>query len=360
MNRQSILNAAQTVFVTAFMLIAWPSHASDDDKLIQHNEVLGPVLSTELLQASEPMAMLDEVEDLAGSTLENVGELTETAQRFTSNRFNRFVVQIDDFFGGAESAETENSSWGRIRLGTLKPAGENLEFKGRLKVKVVLPQAEQRLRLLFSTEDTDVTGSERRGAVDNEADQDAALALRFVRSLSDRLRLKFDIGARSRDSEVQIFGRISASNSNELPWGWEYRISNNFFLFSASGFENRFRVDLRKVINEEGNLFFRSSTSIEARNGFRGASVDEVVGVYADVNSQTAVAFEGLFSFLTSRDDEFDTRYLGSEFRIRYRRNVWRPWFYYEVWPTLSILASTDREVELGGLLRVEILFGQY
>jgi len=289
-----------------------------------------------------------------------MGSLVESAQRATHNGFNRFVIQVDDFFGGAEFSDEENRSWARVRIGVVKPAGESLDPKARLKVRIVLPQSQQRLRLLFSTEDTDINGSERRGAIENQTDQDAALALRFVRSLSDKLRLKFDIGARSRDSLIQIFGRISASNSRQFDSGWEYRISNNFFLFSSSGFENRFRVDIRKSINPASNVFFRSSTSIESRNGLRGASVDQVFGVYADLSSRAAIAYEGLFSFVTSRDDEFDTRYLGAEFRIRYRRNVWRPWFYYEVWPTASVLASTDRELKFGGLLRAEVLFGQF
>ena len=337
--------------VVVFALLTFyvlPALGADDDGIDTQNAQV------------EQLSMLDEMEELADTAIGNLGNIAESAQRVTSDQFNRFVIQIDDFFGEAESLEEANRSWGRIRLGGLKPAGEPLEFKARLKVKVVLPQAEQRLRLLFSTEDTDVTGSERRGAIDNEAEQDAALALRFVRLLSDKLQIKFDIGVRNRDSEIQLFGRISASNSKRFASGWEYKVSNNFFLFSASGYENRFRVDVRKSINEASNVFFRSSSSIEARNGLRGASVDQVFGIYADLSSQAAIAYEGLFSFVTSRDDEFNTRYLGAEFRIRYRRNIWRPWFYYEIWPTASILASTNRELAFGGLLRAEILFGQF
>lgn len=340
-------------FVVLLVLAVSPSLSADDDA---DDNIVQSVVGVE----SESSSVLDGMGGIAGSAMDVMGDLAEGAQRVTHNGFNRFVVQVDDFFGSADATDEENTSWGRIRLGVLKPPGESLEFKSRLKIRLVLPQTESRLRLLFSTEDTDITGSERRGSIDNESDKDAALALRFVRSLSDKLRLKFDIGVRSRDSKIQIFGRISASNSRKFASGWEYQISNNFFLFSASGFENRFRVDIRKPIFEASNVFFRSSLSIEARNGFRGASVSEVAGFYAELSPKEAIAFEGLFSFVTSRDDEFDTRYLGTEFRIRYRRNVWRPWFYYEIWPTASILAATDRELEFGGLLRAEILFGKF
>lgn len=349
MNRTVNFFAVLAFGLSWLMFMSLPVFAADNEVTIGEGE-----------EALEEALSEPDSESLPSSLLDDMEEFADTAQRATSNSFNRFVVQIDGFFGEDEPVEDEDKSWGRIRLGGVRSGGESVEFKGRLKVKVVLPQTEQRLRLLFSTEDDDVTGNERRGSLESETDQDAALALRFVRTLSDQLRLKFDIGARIRDSEGQVFGRVSASNTGDLFWGFDYRISNNLFLFSASGFENKFKIDVRRPINNESNIFFRNSLTIDSRNGVSGASVTEVAGFYADLSSQSAIAFEGLFNFVSSRDDEFDTRFLGSEYRIRYRRNVWRPWFYYEVWPTISILAATNREISFGGLLRAEVLFGQF
>ncbi len=297
----------------------------------------------------------------APSVLVNMSTLADSAQRATTNRFNRFVLSIDDFFGDAESESQANRSWGRLRVDGIKPADEDWEAKTRLKVRVVLPQAQQRLRLLLSNEEADVNGGRnQRGIESSDDDQDIALALRFVRSLSDRLKLNFDVGARMRDRKGQVFGRISASNTTRLGWGWEQQISNNFYLYSASGYQNRFKFDVRRPLNEAANVFFRTSTTLEGRKGIGGASVNETLGVYADINSRTALAFEGLFSFVTSKDNELNEHYLGSEYRIRFRKNVWRPWFYYEIWPSVSFPASTDYKREYGGLLRVEMLFGQY
>lgn len=295
------------------------------------------------------------------SVLENVENLADTAQRATTIGFNRFVLQIDDFFEDTDTQEDINRSWARLRVDGVKPADEDWEVKARVKARVVLPQAEKRLRLLLSTEDADVNGGTgARGLDISNDDQNVAFALRFVRSLSDKLQLKFDVGARMRERKGQVFGRISASNSVSLGGLWEQQISNNFYLYSASGYQNRFKLDIRRPLNEAANVFFRSSTTLEGRKGIGGASISETLGLYADISARTAIALEGLYSFVTSKDDELDTHFLGSEYRIRFRQNVWRPWFYYEVWPTVSFPASTDYQREYGGLLRVEVLFGQY
>jgi len=286
--------------------------------------------------------------------------LADSAQRATTSGFNRFVLQVDDFFGDAESSSETNASWGRLRIDGVQPADDEFKVKARLKVRVVLPQAEQRLRLLLSNEDADVNGSGTSGIGSSDDDQDVALALRFVRSISESIKLNFDVGARMRDRKGQVFGRISASNTSSLGWGWVRQTSNNFYLYSSSGYQNRFKLDIRRPLNKKSTVFFRSSTTLEGRKGIGGASVNETLGVYADLSARTAIAFEGIYNFVTSKDDELDTRYLGSNYRIRFRQNVWRPWFYYEIWPTVSYPASTDYEQEFGGLIRVEMLFGQY
>jgi len=293
------------------------------------------------------------------SVLTNVSSFADNAQKATTDRFNRFVISLDDFFGGAESTEAADQSWGRLRIDAIQPDDDDFTVRARLKLRVVLPESERRLRLLFSNEDGNVK-SDQQGIESDLDDQDATVALRFVRSLSDKLSLNFDVGARIRDSKAQVFGRIKASNVRKLRWDIEQRISNNFFLFSASGYRNRLTYDIRRQLKDSTTVFLRSSTRFEAQNGVSGIALNETLGLYADLSSRTSVAFEGLFSVVSSRDDEFDAHYLGSEFRVRFRQNFWRPWFYYEIWPTVSFPVSSDFNREFGGRVRVEMLFGQF
>ncbi len=329
------------------------------------------LLSIFMLLPISSMAQSDENADskdsvdsnttVPASVFNNVGSLADNAQAATTDRFNRFVLSIDDFFGGAESNGESNRSWGRLRFDGVDPDDDSVELKARLKLRVVLPQAQRRLRLLLSTEDDDVNGGRGRSSVDaNANEQDVALALRFVRTLNDKLSLNFDLGARVRDRKGQVFGRISASNVKKLRWNIEQQISNNFFLFSASGYQNRLTYDIRRSLQDSVNVFLRSSTTLESQKGIGGLVINETLGLYADLSSRTAIAFEGLFSFVTSKDDQFDENFLGSEYRVRFRQNIWRPWFYYEIWPTVSFPVSSNFEREFGGRIRIEMLFGQF
>lgn len=320
--------------------------------------LLGPIMAS--AQSDEAAASDSDKEIVDQATVfTNMGSFADNAQRVTTDRFNRFVLSIDGFFGGAESSGEANRSWGRLRVDAIEPDDDDLTVRARLKLRVVLPESERRLRLLFSNEDDDVE-TDRRRIDTNVNNQDAAVALRFVRSLGDKLSLNFDLGARVRDSKAQVFGRIKASNVRKLGWGIEQQISNNFFLFSASGYRNRFTYDVRRPFENSTSVFLRSSTTFEAQNGVSGVAINETLGLYADLDSRTDIAFEGIFRVVSSKDDEFNEHFLGSEFRVRFRQNIWRPWFYYEVWPTVSFPVSSDYERELGGRVRIEMLFGQY
>ncbi len=363
-----ILKTALSVLLAAGLSVVKAQDVKDAESVsdAQLGPIYGPVprleqpdyILKEIKKKDDLLpSLIDNMEDLVG----NVGSMADTAQRATSDRFNRFILTIDDFFGAAESTTETKRSWGRLRIDGVRSADDEFEAKVRLKLRVVLPRTEQRLRLLLSTEESDNDSTQNQAGLEAETnDQNVALALRLVRSFKDRVRLKFDIGTRQRDSQLQLFGRISASNTMELPFGWEQRISNNFFLYSASGYQNKFKLEYRRPFTSRDNVFFRSATSIEGNNGVSGVSINETIGFYVDVSDRTVVAFEGLYDYVTSKNEETNTRYLGSEYRIRFRQNIWRPYFFYEIWPTVSFPATSDFELEYGGLARIELLFGQF
>lgn len=343
--------------------IAQDSQLSDTDTVPDVGPVpdLGPAPDAAADAVFEKQVGNNKTGIILPEVLDNMESLADSAHRATNRGFNKFVLSVDDFFSDGESAEEENRSRARLRFDVVRAADEDPELKARIKLRLVLPRTEQRLRLLISNDEPDTDSRANDTGLEAETDEQTfGIALRFVRSFTDIVKLKFDIGTRNRDGRIQVFGRINASNKTILKYGWEQRISNNLFLFSSSGFQNRFRVDYRRPFTDQPNIFFRSVASAEAREGRRGVNINETLGFYIDVSERTALAFEALYDFNTVRDDEFDTHYLGSEYRIRFRQSVWREWFFYEIWPTVSFPASTNYQQEYGGLVRVEFLFGKY
>jgi len=94
---------------------------------VAEEPVLQQVIPEDLTPAEE--------DEVPSSVLVNVGNFVDTAQQLTSDRFNRFVLQIDGFFGDAESEAETKRSWGRIRIDSIKPGdGEAVKLGGLIRV----------------------------------------------------------------------------------------------------------------------------------------------------------------------------------------------------------------------------------
>lgn len=289
-------------------------------------------------------------------------KIDETHDRI-SDRFSSFIVQIDDFIGSGTGQENLNTSWARIRLDTIKPGAEPVKLAARVKLRIVLPQSQQRFRLLLDTEDGDASASNsdaaQREQIASEENSDVALALRFVRTAREQFSLNYDIGARVRDDRAQLFGRLNVAYKRKSKFGFTNEFSNNLTYFSSSGYENRFRLDSRRLFFDRDSLYFRNSFDISWRKGNKGAGFGETIGFYADLGKRKALAFEGITGYVTSLNEGVTDKYLGVELRLRYRHNIWRPWFYYEIWPSVSWSSSNDYEQAYGGLFRIEVTLGR-
>jgi len=297
------------------------------------------------------------------SAMSKAGSMVDEAHGKISDRFSQFIVQIDDFIGSGESGEQLNKSWARIRVDTVKPGAEKLDFGATVKLRIVLPQSEQRFRLLLSSEDdassaanTDAAQREQIASTENN---DVAFALRFIRTVKDRFRLKYDVGARYKDDKAQLFGRFIVGYTRNSMLGFTNSLTNNYTYFSASGYQNSFRIDSRRTFFGRESLFFRNTIELSWRKGLSGVGIGETIGFYADLGKRRAIAFEGLTGYATSLNEGNTDKYRGAELRIRYRQNIWRPWLYYEIWPSVSWSSSNNYEQAYGGLFRVEVTLGQ-
>ena len=295
--------------------------------------------------------------------LSGMGSIVDETHGKVSDRFSSFIVQIDDYIGSGVGESQRNGSWARVRLDTVKPAGEKTKLAARVKLRVVLPQSQQRFRLLLSTEDDESTASNsdaaQREKIASEDNNDIALALRFVRTARERFSLKYDLGARYRDDKAQLFAKLNIAYKRDSILSFTNVFSNNVTYFSASGYENRFNVNSSRLFFNRESLYFRNSLDISWRKGNKGAGIGETIGFYADLSKRKALAFEGITGYATSLNEGATDKFRGVELRLRYRHNIWRPWFHYEIWPSVSWSSSNDYEQAYGGLVRFEVTLGQ-
>ncbi|MFK7891956.1 MAG: hypothetical protein AB8B63_14160 [Granulosicoccus sp.] len=290
--------------------------------------------------------------------------IVDDAQRIASERFGNFMSQVDGFFSNAGSDEdaVSNESWARIRLDGTGARGDSLDLDPSLKLRAVLPRTEQKLKLLFSTEDDEAESVEGRDSVGTSADngaQSASLALRFIRTARDTLDVNFDIGLRQRSGQVQTFVRVNNRFRTRLSGNWSFNAANNYYYYSKSGFENRLSFDFRRTLFDRSDRYFRAFSGFDWRHGRKGALFSQTVGAYGRIGLDRALAIEALGSYYTALSGDIRDRFQGHTLRLRWRHNIWRPWFFYEIWPSVSWPSGNDYERTEALLLRAEVIIGQ-
>lgn len=278
-----------------------------------------------------------------------------------NEKFVSVFHQLDGFIAKSQPTNEGKRSWARIRFDTVKDSEGDVKAKGSIKLRVVLPRTEEKLRLLFSSEDDEETGSRpSQGSTSASENEDFSVALRFIRQARKSGLLNFDLGARFRDSKIQLFTRLNFFYARDMALDFRTTFSNSFYFFSASGLENKFRADLIRPLNESGSVFFRSASELRWRKSRSGVVIGETFGIYAEIDNKRSIAVEGLGSYTTVLGIDETDHFLGTSLRVRFRHNIWRPWFFYEVWPTVSWTPENNFESALGGLFRIEIALGKF
>lgn len=287
--------------------------------------------------------------------------IVDDAQATASEQFGNFMGQVDGFFSRAGSNEdaVSNESWARIRLDGVRANNEDFEIDPSFKLRAVLPRTERKLKLLVSTEDDEGQETGDRQQVPAGGNQNASLALRFIRTARTKSDINIDIGLRQRDGDVQYFGRLNTRYTFETGDDWAINMSNSYYHYNKSGFENRLAFDFRRRFFERDNLFFRTYTDFFWEKGIKGALISHTTGLYWQLDSARSLALEGLASYHTSLNSGVTDRFNGHEFRIRWRQNIWRPWLFYEIWPSVAWPSITQYRQANGILVRLEVVIGQ-
>lgn len=287
--------------------------------------------------------------------------MIDNAHRSASALLNNFASQIDEVFADDTVTGTVNNTRATLRFDFTDPADGSFSVSGKLKLRLVLPRSEQRFRLLLDIDDdnNEDTQPSVQDLSESIGDQNLSLALRFIRNTSEKVGFKFDLGARRFEQQVQGFARVKVSTEHTDPAGWSYDINNDLRQFFSSGYLNRLRFDFWRTIHPETATVFRTSTGIEWRRNVDGSQINQTLGLYRELGAKSLIAYEMLAGYQTSPAEK-ENHYGGHQFRIRYRRNIWRPWFHFELWPGISWLTENDNQARLEGLVRFEVGLGKF
>lgn len=283
----------------------------------------------------------------------------ERFHAYLSKTVKMTAYGVDKFFNEQTTYDwQDNYSSVSVRFDSdyIDPSG--WEHAPKLRLHIVLPGLNGRLRLVANDEIDDDANS-----VGDFTDE-SSVALRFLGREDGAFQPSFDLGLRVRDSELDPYGRVNLFVNYGLGQHWGARSGGRFFYYSETGG----RVDLRHYFERKlsDNFMFRSMTRLQWFEEHSGVYPEQRFSIYQKLDPKSAIVYEAIAEARPADDTPFDPqditepddRYTHYFVRARYRRNMFWPWLFVELWPTVGWAEERDYEFTWGGRIRLEAVFG--
>lgn len=293
--------------------------------------------------------------------LEPSRHVADRMRNSVDNAVQSAVRQIDSFFVNSEHSTFEDRKT-RVRL---RLNNDYLEHHGwdiapKVKLHLVLPGLNERLRLVMN--DDQGPDGDQAASADDEND----LALRWVGRQSTELGYSFDLGLRLKSGNLDPFVRVNAGTEYDLSATWVGQTTNRLYYYSRTGWRNDFRQYFNRGLTEDLLLRARTRVQYFHENGYN-PYLEQKFTLFHSLSDTRKLAYEVLYRKEAEEDSPFDeneilgepqTSYESYQARIRYRQQFWRPWFYFELWPTIAWPEERDYDTTLAFRFRLEVNLG--
>lgn len=255
---------------------------------------------------------------------------------------------VDSFFSNNPHEAKINQT--RLRLGTGIRVAEydGIDPLLRVRFDLQLPRLERRVNLVVASQgmDDEVDADD----VDEVDDRGAAGFLRFFLFEDDPTLLILDGGLRFRP-ETDPFVRTRVQR--EFVWGNNLVRPTQFVFWELlEGLGVRSWLDYDRTINDRTLLRLRAEAELTQESD--GVAFHPALFLYRRLDRRMWLRLK------LGVDADTDPPRVVEEtnFGMRFRRNVWRRWFFVEVEPTLRFEEEHERRMSPGIDLRVEAIVG--
>lgn len=229
----------------------------------------------------------------------------------------------------------------------------------KVDARAVLPHAERRMSLLVSNDETPESqkplDQQQPQQVGNNVQPGFRSALRVVLRTTNRLHADFDVGLQSR---LKGFWRVRSRWDYQLPAGWFSRLEEKIYWEDPKGFGWRNRLDFDRPLTKKLTFRLSSNAELTELNNEEGKNwyLAQGATLFYQYSDKAAISYHVGVDGYTEPNTKVQTWYTS----LRFRRNVWRPWFYYEVEPFVFFPGDDHYHAVSGIVFRVETQFGLY
>jgi hypothetical protein len=272
------------------------------------------------------------------------------------------VRAIDGFFVNSEySTFNDKKTRVRLRLNSDYIQHHGWEFSPKVKLHLVLPGLNDRLRLVVN----DDQGADVDQASPGD-DNDNDIALRWIGRQKKASGYSFDLGLRIKDSKVDPFVRLNAGFEYPMAGKWVGQSTNRLYYYWETGWRNDFRQYFNRSISDD--LLLRSRTRVQYfEENVYNPFVEQKFSLYQSLSPTRKLAWEVLYRLQSEEDSPFDedeviggtqNKYQHYIAQLRFRQRLWRPWFFVEFWPIVAWPEERDFNTILGARIRLEVNLG--
>ena len=279
-------------------------------------------------------------------------ETLENSRQYLGNKLGALSTGmdtffVDSFFSDEDFEPLDGTSRMRISLQSFQEEGESADFKLDVRGTLALPLTENRINLLFESDDEDETTDRSSSPIDAVNSQGYRAAFRFLLDVSRSWDVDFDAGIKLR-APLEPFVRLRGRRTIHFV-DWDARISQTFYWFNSIGGGETTRFELIRNIGYD--KWFTINTQADYRLENEYFTFDHHYSLYHELTDRSASAFR--MGFHADNEDEFNVSLYFIDWR--YRRRAYKDWLFWEVKPQITFPEDRDFEATPGLLMKIEM-----
>lgn len=275
---------------------------------------------------------------------------------YFSHHVENLSRQIDSFFGTNRIYEESSGTYLLLRGSVLYGRGGRVEYDGKVRGHLDLPNLSDRVNLLLESEQPDQASDDQptTGTTLSQTlnDQSLAATLQYIVQRQELWDVRLQPGVKIH-WPPKPYVRLRCRWLHPLSATWLSRLTLIPGWYSDRSWEARARYDLERGTGN-GALFRATSQLVWLLHDPHNLLWSEILFFAHPLNSRARMAYDLGVSGVLEPEFE-DGQYFAS---IRYRRDVHHGWVFLELKPQIDFSRGDDFKPNPSVVLTLEMLFG--
>lgn len=262
---------------------------------------------------------------------------------------------IDRFFGTDDAWRVDNDSYLRVINDLRWGDGEGVTNEFRPRLRLDLPTASKRLRLLIESDSAEERTAAEQAVPGLQTSEDRRRTTVFgvgtnFEGWFPEWKKQFQSGVRAR-LPLDPYARFVARRDIPLGGKWELNSYNRFAWFNSDGYSAKSAITIGKPTAPDWRLYYSTNLAWrEERDYLEFAQSANLANV---LSSHSAITYTAGFSGMSFSRPEVHNYFLTAN----YRHNVARRLVYFDVIPELGFADENDFDPRFALTFRIELYF---